>query len=328
MPKWTGNKVNPLDINKGNQYELQHRVAMEQLNAVVNAGLYAQDFVENAVGEIDVVNDNPYADATVEVIDSPNATAEKPYKKIRLKNIKGRTGATGTTGTSAGYDLTIRTQEEFETWISQLNDGTNTAQSVLLVGNGGSLVYEGKIKLTTNVLILAGINDAKLNGTITGANNNTESFMPENSVVQNISIVNNGAVNKFGFFMLKNLINCHVDLTYTNSSITAPEAWGFGYCKNIVNCDAKVNGGGFAKGFWQCDNIVNCKSYAKDSGNGNYAFFVCRNIINSQASATGTIESYGFSECSYISNCREGAEGCSTSFLGGSNTFVDDITVG
>lgn len=43
MARWTKNKVNPDDINNGNEYEIKDRPSREQLNLIVNNSLYASE---------------------------------------------------------------------------------------------------------------------------------------------------------------------------------------------------------------------------------------------------------------------------------------------
>ena len=43
MAKWSKNKVNPDDINLGNEYEAKDRLSREQLNAIVNNSFYASE---------------------------------------------------------------------------------------------------------------------------------------------------------------------------------------------------------------------------------------------------------------------------------------------
>lgn len=46
MAKWSGKKVDPNSINRGEEYKEKDRLSIESLNAIVNASLYAQDVVE------------------------------------------------------------------------------------------------------------------------------------------------------------------------------------------------------------------------------------------------------------------------------------------
>ena len=107
MGKWSGNKVDQNYINNGNEYEQGDRVSREQLNAMVNSGLYVQDFIEDLTKKVEVENPNPNLDPEVEIIDSPNASPEKPYKRLKLKNFKGRKGDKGDVGN--GWYLPIGT---------------------------------------------------------------------------------------------------------------------------------------------------------------------------------------------------------------------------
>lgn len=98
MAKWSREKVNSENINGGNQYEKKDRVTLEQLNAMVNSGLYSQDFAEHLADAPDISQANTVGSAKVEFVD--NVVGGKTYKKFKFSNLKGEKGDTGA---SAGF---------------------------------------------------------------------------------------------------------------------------------------------------------------------------------------------------------------------------------
>lgn len=53
MPKWTGNKANPSDINGGEQYKGGDRLSREAVNAIVNNSIYASEKSDEALAKAD-----------------------------------------------------------------------------------------------------------------------------------------------------------------------------------------------------------------------------------------------------------------------------------
>lgn len=105
--KWTRKKVNADSLNNGNEWTKDDQVAIEELNSMVNTGLYAQDFAEKLVTNIDTSEVNNIGIPSVSLIDGDGATTDKPYKKFKFSNLKGEKGDPGvgatvvqTTGTS------------------------------------------------------------------------------------------------------------------------------------------------------------------------------------------------------------------------------------
>ena len=92
MGKWTREKVNSENLNGGNQYEAKDRLSREQLNAIVNSGLYAQDFVEHLADTPDTSEANNVGVPSVELISNGS------YKKFKFSNLKGEKGDKGEQG--------------------------------------------------------------------------------------------------------------------------------------------------------------------------------------------------------------------------------------
>lgn len=95
MGLWSKKKVDPLDLNKGYEWTKDDQVAVEELNAMTNCSLYAQDFVEKLVTNIDVSEVNNIGTPNVSIIDGDDATSDKPYKKFKFSNLKGEKGDIG-----------------------------------------------------------------------------------------------------------------------------------------------------------------------------------------------------------------------------------------
>ena len=95
MGLWSKKKVDPLDLNKGYEWTKDDQVAVEELNAMTNCSLYAQDFVEKLVTNIDVSEAGLVGTPSVTLVDGDGATKDKPYKKFKFANLKGEKGDTG-----------------------------------------------------------------------------------------------------------------------------------------------------------------------------------------------------------------------------------------
>lgn len=94
MAEWSRKKVNSGNINNGKEYEKDDNVVREQLNAMVNTGLYSQDFAEKLVTNIDTSEVGNVGTPSVSLITGDGATTDKPYKKFKFSNLKGDTGVT------------------------------------------------------------------------------------------------------------------------------------------------------------------------------------------------------------------------------------------
>lgn len=90
---WSRNKVDSNNINNGNEYELGDRVSRQNLNAMVNSGLYSQDFAEHLADTPDTSQAGQVGTPSVSLID--NVVGGKTYKKFKFDNLKGNQGETG-----------------------------------------------------------------------------------------------------------------------------------------------------------------------------------------------------------------------------------------
>lgn len=98
MADWSRKKVDSSTINNGQEYTKDKNVSINELNAMVNSGLYSQDFAEKLVTNIDTSEVGNVGTPSVSLVAGDGATADKPYKKFKFSNLKGDTGATGATG--------------------------------------------------------------------------------------------------------------------------------------------------------------------------------------------------------------------------------------
>ena len=96
MGKWGRQRVNPENLNNGNEYTQNDRLSIQQLNAIINSGLISQDFVENLSATPDVSNANNVGSPSVELVD--NIVNGIIYKKFKFNNLKGERGEKGEKG--------------------------------------------------------------------------------------------------------------------------------------------------------------------------------------------------------------------------------------
>lgn len=94
---WSRDKVDSTTINGGNEYTLSDNLSIQNLNAMVNSGLYSQDFVEALTDAPDTSEAGNIGTPSVVLID--NIKNGKTYKKFKFSNIKGERGEKGDTGT-------------------------------------------------------------------------------------------------------------------------------------------------------------------------------------------------------------------------------------
>lgn len=93
MAEWTRDRVDPSTINNGNEYTKNDQVSVQNLNSVVNSGLYAQDFAEHLADQPDTSDADNVGIPSVEIVD--NVVGNKRYKKFKFSNLKGEKGDSG-----------------------------------------------------------------------------------------------------------------------------------------------------------------------------------------------------------------------------------------
>ncbi len=115
MAVWNKTKVNPSTINGGNRYENGQQLSVDAVNAMIESGLYAQEYVENFANQQPVVKtDDGGLAVTLE------GTGD--YKHFVFHNIKGNKGDTGVTPT---LEVTHSIQTNYLDGTPQVQASTN-----------------------------------------------------------------------------------------------------------------------------------------------------------------------------------------------------------
>ena len=136
MAEWSRNKVNSSDLNNGNEFNSNDRVARQELNAIVNAGLYAQDFAEHLADTPDTSEVNNVGTPSVSFVDSPSATTDKPYKRFKFANLKGAQGVS-VTDVSSGTATTSGNMTTTPITFTLSNNSTQTINVYAQKGEAG-----------------------------------------------------------------------------------------------------------------------------------------------------------------------------------------------
>lgn len=134
MAEWSRNKVDSDQLNNGQEYTTNSNVSREQLNSMINAGLYAQDFAEKLVENIDTSEADNVGTPTVTVVDGTGATTDKPYKKFKFANLKGEQGSQGVQG-EKGEKGETGSPAGFGTPTATIDDNVGTP-SVIVTATG------------------------------------------------------------------------------------------------------------------------------------------------------------------------------------------------
>ncbi len=96
MAEWSRNKVDSTQLNNGNEFDNNSDFTLDEMNAIVNGGLYSQDFAEHLADAPDISEANNTGTVTIAFVD--NIVNGKTYKKFKFSNLKGQKGDTGETG--------------------------------------------------------------------------------------------------------------------------------------------------------------------------------------------------------------------------------------
>lgn len=112
MAKWNREKVDSNDLNNGNEWNKESRIALQELNAMVNAGLYAQDFAEHLADTPDTSDAGSIGTPSVTLID--NVVNGITYKKFKFSNLKGEKGDKGDTGLPGGSNPNLLINGDFK----------------------------------------------------------------------------------------------------------------------------------------------------------------------------------------------------------------------
>ena len=162
MANWSRNKVDSSNLNKGKEWSLDDQVAIEELNAMINSGLYAQDFAEKLVENIDISEINNVGIPNVILIDGDGATTNRPYKKFKFINFKGEKGEAG-----VGATVVQTTGESTDNVMSQnavtlalataINGEVNSADKIVAKSFGTNTGY---LKYQSGLIIQWGITNS------------------------------------------------------------------------------------------------------------------------------------------------------------------------
>lgn len=231
------------------------------------------------------------------------------------------------------YDLVITNQEEFDAWVTSLKEGTCTAHSVLIVGDGGTTTYSfgtrgGLPELPDSLYTIRGENGAQIKFDLNDSyyfQYSTEKDSPLYSI-SNLKII---VTRRTGYdYIFRNCCNIsNVSISVENywtagSSGVSNSVYGFYNCTNITNCyiyqairsDGLTNTSSL-NFFTRCKNIINCTiSSYKSNTYSNYGtdkiFNSCSNIIgcnitqsHSGKGSARTETSYTYYQCDRIVNC-------------------------
>lgn len=91
MAQWDGTKkIEPSQINSGNQYTVSSQLSVDALNAIIESGLFAQNFVDNLQVSVDSSVGTPKVAITRHTGDD--------YVTITFSGLKGEQGIQGIQG--------------------------------------------------------------------------------------------------------------------------------------------------------------------------------------------------------------------------------------
>lgn len=146
MAEWSRDKVDSTQLNGGNEFDNNSDFALDEMNAIVNGGLYSQDFAEHLADTPDTSEAGNVGTPSVSFVD--NVVGDKTFKKFKFSNIKGDTGAIAletATKFEVSYDPVEGTQVQFP---------TNVFNRTPVVGD--KFVYIHENTSTNDVFIVTG----------------------------------------------------------------------------------------------------------------------------------------------------------------------------
>lgn len=181
MAKWTRDRVDSESLNNGNEFSIDSQVALEELNAIINAGLYSQDFVENLTEGVDISDANNVGIPTVSFVDY--IKNGKTFKKFKFSNIKGQPGPQGPKGEPGII-------ENLDTELSETSENGVQNKVIKAEFNKYLSLSGGNMNGQLSVNTLASIDT---NGYVTGTWLRTTDST-EASSYNGIAVLNNGLV--------------------------------------------------------------------------------------------------------------------------------------
>lgn len=108
MAEWSKNKVEPLNINGGQEYTLNDNVSLEELNAIANNSFYASDTAHTA-------NTNAH-----NAVETANEALEQARSTGTRVTVGGEFQSTWSADTKANIDASNLSDENVESWTSKL----------------------------------------------------------------------------------------------------------------------------------------------------------------------------------------------------------------
>lgn len=140
MGQWQKKRVDGSTINNGQQYTTNDQLSLQAVNAIIESGLYTQEFVEKLASNSPSA-DNNVGTPRVELVDDSNG-----YKRFAFYNIKGEKGNTGDNGvgiskiektsSNANVDTYTITLTNSNTYNFKVTNGTNGVTPTLVTTTG------------------------------------------------------------------------------------------------------------------------------------------------------------------------------------------------
>lgn len=163
MANWSRDKVDASNLNNGQEYTIDSDVSVEQLNSMVNSGLYSQDFVEALADTPVVENDDTGASPSVELVD--NIKNGKTYKKFKFKNLSNATSKLyDATGENTDGAMTQKATTDALENVKTYTDNQIVSLKDELLGEGASdaldTIGELAVALKENEDVVKTLNDA------------------------------------------------------------------------------------------------------------------------------------------------------------------------
>lgn len=193
------------------------------------------------------------------------------------------------------YDTIISTQAEFESWYTQLESGSYTGHSVLIMEGSYKKKGSKPIEIPEGTFVLEGVGKVHIELESYDYSTKTPGVIRYSGTAANADhrIINieasaPGTASTI-FYGLHNLINCKVSFGYT----------GFDSCENLLNCGVSLYN---TYGFKHCSYLTNCSCIAYSSGNpSGTGFYMCSNLVD--CVVKGGLQPIAFSECSNLVGC-------------------------
>lgn len=130
MAKWNKNKIDPNNINNGNEYTKNDQVSIQELNAIVNSGLYSQDSAEKAVNTSN---------------DAKTKAESSETKSTNAENVANQANTKAETAEQNSSDALTASNNA----LSIANSANDTAEDALTKSNTALANSQGAINTAT-----------------------------------------------------------------------------------------------------------------------------------------------------------------------------------